>query len=187
MICTTDTHYSIFCLDPYADERNTRLLNAGKVHPHPIEIALVGEPWTYLSCPHLDQFDDDRDTDHVVAHNDSIVLAIDGRYRFDAVTSTRGAIGIFVHADSELNVSREIHEPNYKPTRQRTKLHAALAGLELAASVRSRNDLAGQPDGPFRRLRHVVLKADAPDLFHGMRDWERWEGLEGGWVLSTTP
>lgn len=175
MARATEAHYAIFCLEHTPDEPNTRLLDTTK-YPPAIEVKVAGEPWTYLTCPRLPAPKQQQTDIPPIAHNDSLVIAIDGSWRHARAPSARGAIGVFVHAASKLNVSRETFEPLYAPTNQRVRLHAAIAALELAQQVKCRNSRPGQPDGPFRRLRRLVLKTDTRGVIDVVLDVERWDG-----------
>lgn len=181
MVCAQGAHYTIFCLEHPPNDNNSCVLDITN-YPPPIQIEVAGQPWTYLSCPDPRRFKQGESGSHLTAHNDAIVLAIDGTCRDPASPGARAAVGIFVHRDSELNVGRIVHEPDVRTTLQRAQLLAVLAALDLVKWVRSRNDLPDQPDGPLRRLRRVVLKTDARYVIKGSANWFP-EELSNGCVL----
>ena len=155
----------------------------------PIETNWARRHSTFVCCPietcteHLHEWD---------AHNDAIVIAVDGACRNNGKPKAKVGTGICFHRDNWRWNSAVTLDDAYN-TSQRAELYAGWLALSLAAKLRRNNPLGGKKlrvcNWPSRRLRRVVIKADSKYLVKGMTSWiYKWRanGYENCRGLSVT-
>lgn len=125
-----------------------------------------GSLWTFVACPEKEEI-----YDYHAAHDDAIVIAVDGACRDNGRPYAKAAIGIFVHRDNYWNRA-SLFEDDQVATSQRAELFAGLKTLKIAKRIRERNSNPRyRSPGPYRRLRRVVIKSDSVFLVSGMTQW----------------
>jgi ribonuclease HI len=139
----------------------------------PVEVP--SGPWAFARC---------RPTS---AHDDEIVIAVDGRRRPDSATGgPPAAIGVCVGDNSPLNISRPLWDPDDND-KYRPKLRAAVAALELVLDIVTRADTHYAAHAAYLangRLRQLILKTDSHYLHGGLSSsMARWR--ENGFVTVT--
>lgn len=123
--------------------------------------------WTFVACPDEEEFSHDQ-----VAHDDAIIIAVDGACRNNGRPYAEASIGIFVHRDNYWNEASKLEDDDQVATNQRAELSAGLRALKIATSIRQRNSIPRyRPPGPYRMLRRVVIKSDSAYLVKGMTEW----------------
>jgi ribonuclease HI len=131
--------------------------------------------WTFLCCPTETCTTHRHERD---AHNDAIIIAVDGACRGNGRPWARSGAGVFFHRDNWRWNKAVVLEDEYN-TSQRAELFACSLALRLAATLRRGNPVGRHKlrvcAGPSRRLRRVVIKADSEYLVKSMTDWvEKW-------------
>lgn len=171
-------HSDYTCRQLHGSRDSSRLFDEDD-YPWDIEAQYEDDPWTYLTCPHEQEYDFEYNDETVIAHRDSIIISVDGACRGNGGPGARSGIGVFVHKNSSMNHASVISTP-YTHTSQRAELYAGLQGLRVAKAIKESNprprDRNINAPGPYRKLRRVVIKADSKYVVSGMTDWTcRWE------------
>lgn len=114
----------------------------------------------------------------LVAHHDSIIVAVRGVYRNNA-HRVKAAIGVFVHPNSFHNHSEllcNISAAFQTITKLGTEGLALVHALRMAIAIREQNDAprSGSPS-PYHRLSRIVIKSDSSYVVRAMTNWiYRW-------------
>ena len=138
-----------------------------------VETQRDGHPWTFVSCA-LDRNNGER-----TAHNDAIVIAVDGACRDNGRYNARGGYGVYFHDDNDEYNEIGLLPDDVAQTNQRAELTAGLVALRIANRIKQRNYggrfVGKRRFGPLQCLNHIVIKADSEYLVKGMTTWiDKW-------------
>lgn len=133
--------------------------------------------WTFLVCPA--KKNNVKDVYSNIAHDDAIVIAVDGACHNNGKENAKASIGVFVHRNSPWNrsillstIQASSSQPNQRQTSQRAELHAYREALKIAISIKKRNNRqVSETFGPYHSLRRVVVKTDSSYLHRAMTEY----------------
>jgi ribonuclease HI len=107
-----------------------------------------------------------------VAHDDCLVIAIDGACSNNGNDQARSAIGVFHGYNSDYNMSYTLGYDRH--TNQIAELEACLKALSDAIIIQAECEMAGD------RLSAVVIKSDSEYVVRGLTEWlPKWK--KNGW------
>ncbi|WEW57670.1 ribonuclease H [Emydomyces testavorans] len=118
------------------------------------------DEWVYLGCPFSPFCELHR---QFPAHDDCIVIAVDGACWNNGGPNASAAIGVFVGPGNKHNISRTVDFD--VPTNQKAELTAGLNGLITALNLRKESRNADN------RVSIVVIKSDSEYLVKAMTEW----------------
>lgn len=126
--------------------------------------------WAFLCCPTETCTTHRHERD---AHNDAIIIAVDGVCGGNGRPWARSGAGVFFHRDNWRLDQAVVLEDEYN-TSQRAELFACSLALRSALDIRrsKRRGLARlrKCPGPSTRLRRVIIKSDSAYLVQSMTD-----------------
>jgi ribonuclease HI len=120
-----------------------------------------------------------------VAHNDCLVIAIDGACPNNGNDEARSAIGVFHGYDSAFNISYTLDSFD-RHTNQIAELEACSRALSDAIIIQAEWDMADD------RLSAIVIKSDSEYVVRGLTEWlpkwkkNGWKNAKGSPVANST-
>ncbi|KAJ6020352.1 ribonuclease H-like protein [Penicillium canescens] len=133
-------------------------------------------PGSKRKCPHCNAH---------VAHNDCLVIAIDGACSNNGNDEARSAIGVFHGYDSGFNISYTLDSFD-RHTNQIAELEACSRALSDAIIIQAEWDMADD------RLSAIVIKSDSEYVVRGLTEWlpkwkkNGWKNAKGSPVANST-